>query len=243
MLAAGALGWKIIAGGVVFIGALSGGHAVSGHRVANSTSNLTVVYHSTSGSQATFKVVCLPRSSTGTHPNKKAICAAIAKQGIRLFAPVPANMMCSQIYGGPQTATIAGTVNGRRMNSTFSRTDGCQVARWNRAKVLFTFPGYSTVSGRIEVSPTCGGPVQPGQNCVNPSVDGRAIFAPSSNSNSGSKVTGIATAENGFSILLRNGTWNVSGTTRDSIAMRCATSTITVPTSGEVVVSCDTGIR
>jgi hypothetical protein len=243
MLAAGALGWKMIAGGVVLIGALSGGHAVAGHRVANSTSKLTVVYHATSGSQATFKVACLPRSSSGTHPNKKAICAAIAKRGIRLFAPVPTNMMCSQIYGGPQTATITGTVNGRRINSTFSRTDGCQVARWNTAKVLFTFPGYSTVSGRIEVSPTCGGPVQPGQNCVNPSVDGSVIFAKRGNSTSASKVTVIATAENGFSTLIRNGTWNVSGTTKPLIARRCATSTISVPTSGEVVVSCDTGMR
>lgn len=243
MLAAGALGWKMIAGGVIFIGALSGGHAVAGQRVATSTSNLTVVYHSTSGSQATFKVVCLPRSNSGTHPNKKAICAAIAKQGIRLFAPVPANMMCSQIYGGPQAATITGTVNGRRINSTFSRTDGCQVARWNRAKAFFTFPGYSTVSGRIEVSPTCGGPVQPGQNCVNPSVDGSVTFAKIGNSNSVTRFTTTATAESGFSTLLRNGTWNVSGTTKASVAKRCAASTITVPTSSEVVVSCDTGLR
>jgi hypothetical protein len=243
MLAVGAIGGKMVAGVLIFAGALSGGHAVlSNHAVAsqnvvNSISNITVSYHPSSSSQVTFKVSCLAHSISGTHPNKRAICAAIAKQGTRLLAPVPASTMCSQIYGGPQTATITGTVKGRKINSAFSRTDGCQVARWNTGRAFFTFPGYATVNGRIEVSPTCPGPVRPGQDCTNPSAGGTVIFT----SNVWGSVKATAIAERGFSVLLRTGTWTLTG--NSTSAMRCSPSTLTVPTRGEVVLACDTGIR
>jgi hypothetical protein len=243
MLAAGALGWKMVAGGVIFVGAISGGHAVLGDRVGvslkgtRSTSNLTVFYNASPSSQVAFKVTCLAHSISGTHPNKKAICGAIAKQGTRLFAPVPRGTACSQIYGGPQTATITGTVNGRKINSTFSRTDGCQVARWNTAKAFVTFPGYATVSGRVELSPTCGGPVRPGQNCTNPSAAGTVTFT----SNSQKSVKAKAVADNGFSVLLPTGSWTVIAS--ETNAMWCTPKTFTVPTIGELVLACDTGIR
>ncbi len=237
MLAVGAVGWKMVAGVVIFAGALSGGHAVLNSQASNSTSKITVSYHPSPSSRVTFTVSCLAHSIFGTHPNKKTICAAIAKQGIRLFAPVPAGMACSEIYGGPQTATIVGIVKGHKINSTFSRTDGCQIARWNTGKTLFTFPGYSTVSGRIEVSPTCPGPVRPGQNCTNPSAAGTVTFT----NNSQTSVKATAVADNGFSVLLRNGPWTVNGSTPN--AMRCASSVFTVPSHSEVVLACDTGIR
>lgn len=239
----GATGWKMVAGVLIFAGALSGGNAVlSNHadasqKSANVISNLTLSYHPSPSSQVTFKVSCLAHSISGTHPNKKAICAAIAKQGTRLFAPVPAGIACSQIYGGPETATITGTVKGRKINSAFSRTDGCQVARWSTAKAFFTFPGYATVKGRIELSPTCAGAVRPGQNCTNKSAAGTVTF----NSNVQKSVKATAVADSGFSVLLRTGTWTITGSAPG--AMRCTSSTLTVPTPGEVVLACDTGIR
>jgi hypothetical protein len=241
MVAVSAIGAKMVAGVFVLATAFTGGHAVLNNqavvRQASSNSSLTITYHPSSSSQVTFKVSCLAGSISGTHPNKKAICAAIAKQGTRLFAPVPTGIVCSQIYGGPETATITGTVKGRKINSTFSRTDGCQVARWNNARTLFTFPGYATVHGRIEVSPTCPGPQRPGQNCTNPSVAGKVTFT----SNVQRTVKATAVADSGFSVLLRMGTWTFTGITPS--AMRCSSSTLTVPTPGEVVLACDTGIR
>jgi hypothetical protein len=41
---------------------------------------------------------------------------------------------CTQIYGGPETATIQGTLNGDPVDASFSRTDGCQIARWQRVR-------------------------------------------------------------------------------------------------------------
>jgi hypothetical protein len=43
---------------------------------------------------------------------------------------VPKDKACTQIYGGPETATISGTWKGQRVMSTFARNDGCQISRW-----------------------------------------------------------------------------------------------------------------
>lgn len=243
MLAAGAIGGKMMAGVLVFTGLLAGGlviltsQAADSQKKVNAVSYLNISYRPSPSSLVAFKVSCLANSTTGTHPNTKAICAAITKQGIPLFAPVPADNACTQIYGGPATATITGTVKGSKINSKFSWTDGCQIARWDTARALFTFPGYATVYGRIEVSPTCPGAVRPGQNCTNPSVAGTVILS----SKVQSSVKAIALAESGFAALLAKGRWTLTGSTAN--AMRCSPSTLTVPTASEVVLACDTGIR
>ena len=42
--------------------------------------------------------------------------------------------MCTQQYGGPETATITGTWQGEPVNSTLSRKNGCEIARWDALK-------------------------------------------------------------------------------------------------------------
>ena len=243
MLTVKSVSGKMVASALIFVGVLSGGQAVlsdfatASQRLANSTSNLTLSYHPSAGSQVTFKVSCLTHSISGTHPNKRAICAAIAKQGTHLFAPVPSGIACSEIYAGPESARITGTVKGVKINSVFNRTDGCQAARWNKARAFFTFPGYATAKGRIELSPTCAGAVKPGQNCTNESAAGVVTFT----SNVQKSVRATAVAVDGFSVLLRRGTWTF--TASDTGAMRCTPRILTVPTPGEVVLSCDTGMR
>ena len=243
MLAVGTLGTKIVAVGLIFASTFFGGHTVLSHHLAmsqgvvKSTSNMTVSYQPSPGSQVSFKIFCSAHASSGTHPNAKAICATIVRLGTSLFAPVPSGTACSQIYGGPETATVIGTLNGLKINSTFSRTDGCQVARWETAKAFFTFPGYSIVRGRIELSPTCPGPVRPGQNCTNSSAAGTVIVS--------NKVRGsfkaVALADIGFAVLLRSGTWTFTGSSISAI--RCSTRIVTVPMSADVVLACDTGMR
>ena len=51
--------------------------------------------------------------------------------GDSALPPVPKGTMCTQVYGGPETATITGTWRGRQINSQFSRTNGCEISRWN----------------------------------------------------------------------------------------------------------------
>ena len=43
---------------------------------------------------------------------------------------------CTQIYGGPETAHITGTIDGVRVDRRFSRTNGCEIDDFNRAGEL-----------------------------------------------------------------------------------------------------------
>ena len=52
------------------------------------------------------------------------------------FAPVPADTACAEVYGGPATARVDGTLDGRPLHATFDRTDACQIARWDRLEPL-----------------------------------------------------------------------------------------------------------
>jgi hypothetical protein len=53
------------------------------------------------------------------------------------FEPLPLDVACTQIYGGPQVAEVRGTFEGRRIKARFSRADGCQIDRWDRHRFLF----------------------------------------------------------------------------------------------------------
>jgi hypothetical protein len=74
-----------------------------------------------------WTLICDPPG--GTHPDPGGACRAIGDADDP-FAPVPADMMCTQVYGGPETAEITGTWRGERVAATYRRTDGCEIARW-----------------------------------------------------------------------------------------------------------------
>jgi hypothetical protein len=45
--------------------------------------------------------------------------------------------MCTMIYGGPETATVTGTWNGKKVDATFNRKNGCELKRWSVLAPLF----------------------------------------------------------------------------------------------------------
>jgi hypothetical protein len=77
----------------------------------------------------------------GNAPNAANACAALkqvaAAKGGDPFAPTPKGQMCTQIYGGPQTATVKGTWEGKKIDTTFGRKNGCEIKRWNDLAALF----------------------------------------------------------------------------------------------------------
>jgi hypothetical protein len=75
---------------------------------------------------------------SGTLPARSRACRRLFALS-RPFRPVPRGVVCIQIYGGPQTAEVRGSLRGKPVAATFTRTDGCQIQRWNR--VRFLFPG------------------------------------------------------------------------------------------------------
>jgi hypothetical protein len=47
------------------------------------------------------------------------------------------------IYGGPQTAKVVGTWQGKPVASRFSLDNGCQIARWNELLGLLPATAHS----------------------------------------------------------------------------------------------------
>ena len=84
-------------------------------------------------------------ASESSHPNAAAACAALkANPAIAAPAAPGSSQACTQQYGGPQTATVTGMVDGVAVDSSFARTNGCEIGAWNAAKdVLGTAGGAS----------------------------------------------------------------------------------------------------
>jgi hypothetical protein len=84
----------------------------------------------TDGGTQRWTLTCGPDG--GTHPHPDQACAALARAGASALKPVPAEQVCTQIYGGPQAATITGTWRGTDVKATLRRTNGCEIARWSQ---------------------------------------------------------------------------------------------------------------
>ena len=54
--------------------------------------------------------------------------------GRRPRADAGGDIACTQIFGGPEEATIKGTIRGEPVDATFTRTDGCEIARWDASR-------------------------------------------------------------------------------------------------------------
>ena len=95
--------------------------------------SITVTGSSIAEHNRTYELTCHPVG--GSHPEAAAACARLDELFATEddpFAPVPPNSMCTKIYGGPAKAEITGTWRGERVRASFSRTDGCEIARWNK---------------------------------------------------------------------------------------------------------------
>ena len=81
------------------------------------------------GTVVTWRLTCAP--SGGDHPDPAAACAALEAAGGAAFAPLAPDAICTELYGGPQTATVTGTVDGEPVDARFSRINGCEISRWD----------------------------------------------------------------------------------------------------------------
>src|SRR5262249_26841823 len=93
---------------------------------------------SVKGSERMSKVWTLHCPAGGRLPNAADACRRLGEIHDP-FAPVPKGTACTQIYGGPELADVTGTYNGERIDTQFSRGNGCDIDRWK--KVGFLFPG------------------------------------------------------------------------------------------------------
>jgi hypothetical protein len=74
-------------------------------------------------------------------PEDSEVCSALGDIDPKTFEPIPGNQACTQQYGGPETATVKGTLDGKEIDAKFSRENGCEIARWEAAQPLLEATG------------------------------------------------------------------------------------------------------
>lgn len=78
--------------------------------------------------------------STGFIDDAAQACRAMRASKQLLIHGPPANVVCTEIYGGPQKARITGTIDGERVDLRVTREDGCAIALWDELEDLIGPP-------------------------------------------------------------------------------------------------------
>jgi len=86
------------------------------------TTNLTVEVTGT-GSPVVVELRC-----GGATPCDRSRLDKLA----RVAAPPDPARACTEIYGGPEQAHVSGTLDGRPVDVTIARSDGCGIADYDR---------------------------------------------------------------------------------------------------------------
>ncbi|MET8947373.1 SSI family serine proteinase inhibitor [Streptomyces sp. NPDC004542] len=96
--------------------------------------HLTVtVRHAGGGRDGRYELSCHP--GAGSHPDVGGACRTLDRNtrwGRDAFAPVAPGQVCTMLYGGPATAHVTGVWAGRPVDSTYDRSNGCEIDRWDR---------------------------------------------------------------------------------------------------------------
>jgi Subtilisin inhibitor-like len=66
----------------------------------------------------------------GSHPDAEAACQHLTAMDDP-FAPLPSDIVCTEQFGGPETARILGRWSGEPVDLELSRTDGCRISQWD----------------------------------------------------------------------------------------------------------------
>ena len=129
-------GITVLALGVVALAACSSLQAGTSAR----TSLRVTYWEDGSGApDSVWTLRCSPAGGSLARPVRA--CTKLAAGGAKLFASLPPDAVCTEIYGGPQRARIVGTVAGKPVWTTLARTNGCEISRWARVSPWLVPPG------------------------------------------------------------------------------------------------------
>ena len=107
---------------------------------APATGDLVVVLDRGEGGQPERYTLSCADPVSGDLPDPAAACAHL--QGLTdPFAALPGDQVCSQQYGGPETAHVTGRWAGVDVDLALARTNGCQLAQWSSLGPLLPGPG------------------------------------------------------------------------------------------------------
>jgi hypothetical protein len=94
-----------------------------------------------SDAPATELTVRVDPDGDGPEPAKESRVRDAAGLRPADLEPVPDDLGCAAVFDGPQTATVSGTLEGRRVDARFNRTNGCEIERWEKAAPLLETAG------------------------------------------------------------------------------------------------------
>jgi len=85
-----------------------------------------------------------------------AVCEAVNALKASDFDPTSPDQACTEIFGGPDIATLEGTIGGEDVDAELTRANGCEIERFDRAIPLLQalFEGY--VPGAAIEGPVAG---------------------------------------------------------------------------------------
>jgi Subtilisin inhibitor-like len=72
----------------------------------------------------------------GNFPDPEEACEKL-EEIEQPFLETPMDTLCTEQYGGPQLASIQGVYRDESVTTRFDRTNGCEIARWNKHAFLF----------------------------------------------------------------------------------------------------------
>ncbi len=101
---------------------------------SSSSTDLTITVwpQGENGPSREWTLSCDP--AAGTLPDAAEACSKLTAA---MLEPLPPDTICTQIYGGPQTARVQGTFEGNEVDAHFGRSNGCEIHRWDVASFLF----------------------------------------------------------------------------------------------------------
>jgi hypothetical protein len=113
---------------VAALAILAGTCSATAQRLAGTS--LTIEVRASEGAAPTgYTLACDPAG--GTLPGAAEACDRLAASGAP-FARLPADAVCTQVYGGPEVATVRGVFRGQAVDAVFTRRNGCEIARYDR---------------------------------------------------------------------------------------------------------------
>ncbi|MEQ8840230.1 MAG: hypothetical protein RIB98_04560 [Acidimicrobiales bacterium] len=100
--------------------------------------DLTIEYeHASAGVTSTYRITCLGDTATvdgdDVGVTDQAACTALAESAVqaRLIDGVPTDRLCTENYGGDDTATITGRIDDVAVDTTVDRANGCGIDEWD----------------------------------------------------------------------------------------------------------------
>lgn len=101
---------------------------------ASATADLTITVTAKPGAKPTeTRLICSGKTAKpeSTVPIADEACALVEDHPAYLFPAAKSTAQaCTEQYGGPATATVKGTVRGKTVGLSLSRTDGCKISQW-----------------------------------------------------------------------------------------------------------------